>query len=282
MRAMRCMLAGLMAAVLVTVVAAQPGGRQFGGFGGGFGDVNTLVLTNAALQEELKVTAAQKEKLKPLVDKQSEFQKSRMEMMSKGKDGFDREKFMEMNEQGKKLTEEVKKTVEDTLSADQKKRLQQIAVQQMGFTVFNDPEAKGGGGGGKGGKGGKGGGGGFGGFVTDSQKETIKEVGEALKLSDKQKSTIKAVVDDFNKESREIRTEAGIGGGFGGGKGGNREQPDQEKVDAANKKIERLRKEAWAKVEEALDSTQKTAWKGIVGEPFDLAKLRPAPLPKKD
>ncbi|MDY3562516.1 hypothetical protein R5W23_003982 [Gemmata sp. JC673] len=286
MRAMRCMLAGLMAAVVVTVVTAQPGGRQFGGgFGGGFGDINTLVLTNAALQEEIKVTAAQKEKLKPLADKQSELQKSRMEMFGKGKDGFDKEKFTELNEQGQKLTEEVKKTVEDTLSADQKKRLHQIAIQQMGFTVFNDPEAKGGGGGGKGGKGGKGGfggGGGFGGFVTESQKATIKEVGDALKLSDKQKSTIKGVVDDFNKESREIRTEAGIGGGFGGGKGGNREQPDQEKVDAANKKIERLRKEAWAKVEEALDGTQKTAWKGLVGEPFDLAKLRPAPLPKKD
>ncbi|MFM8271263.1 MAG: hypothetical protein ACKODX_02915, partial [Gemmata sp.] len=187
-----------------------------------------------------------------------------------GKGGFDKDKMAEAREKITKVNEEVKKVVEDTLTAEQKKRLHQIAIQAMGFNVFNDPEAK------AGGKGGGGFGGGFG--VSDAQKAIMKEVQEALKLSDKQKSSIKGVVDEFNKESRDIRTEAGIGG-FGG-KGGGK-QPDPEKVESANKKIDKSRKEAWAKVDEALDGTQKTAWKGLVGEPFDTAKLRQV-APKKD
>lgn len=256
MRAIRCVLAGLMAAAIVTAVAAQPGG--FGGFGGG--DVNTLVLTNAALQEDLKVTAAQKEKFKAVADKQTEIQKTMGEMFSKGKDGFDKDKFTELREKMTKVGEEGKKVVEDTLTADQKKRLKQISIQVMQFSVFNDPEAKAEKGKGKG----------FGGFpLSEAQKAVVKEVGEALKLSDKQKSTVKGVVDEFNKEQREVMQEA-FGGGF-----------DQEKMAAANKKVDRLRKDAWEKIEDALNSDQKAAWKGLVGERFDTAKLRPT-LPKKD
>jgi len=275
MRAIRCLLAAVLAAGIVTVVAAQQPGGGFG-FGGGGNDVNTLVFTNAALQEDLKVTADQKTKLKPGADKLADLGKKRGELFGKGggKGGFDKEKLTEFQDETKKVNEEVKKIADDTLTADQKKRLKQIAIQVMSFTVFNDPEAKGGG---------KGGGGFGGGFTTDAQKALIKEVAEALKLSDTQKSTIKGVVEEFNKESREIRTEAGIGGFGGGGKGGGKggKAPDQEKVDAANKKIDKLRKDAWAKVEEGLDGTQKTAWKGLVGEPFDTAKLR-AVAPKQD
>lgn len=270
MRAMRCVLAGVLAAAIVTAVAAQPGG--FGGFGGAQ-DVNTLVLTNAALQDELKVTADQKAKLKPLAEKQAEQAKASRELFAKGFKNIDKEAATEMFEKGQKLNEEVKKAVEDTLTADQKKRLHQIAIQVMDFQVFNDPDAQPGKGGGKGGKGG-----GFGGFATEAQKAVMKEVADALKLTDKQKSTVKGVVEEFNKERREINTEAGIGG-FGGGKGGGKADP--EKVEAANKKIDKLRKESWAKIQEALDDTQKTAWKGLVGEPFDTSKLR-TPAPKKD
>ncbi len=265
MRAIRCLVAALLAAGIVTVVAAQPGR---GGFGFGGQDVNVLVLTNAALQEEIKLTDAQKDKLKPAVEKQAEMNKEFGEAF---KGGFDKDKFTELNEKRTKVNEEVKKVVDETLNADQKKRLKQISIQVMNFTVFNDPEAKGGnkGGGGKGGKGGFGGG--FGG-TTEAQKAVMKEVAAALKLSDSQKSTVKGIVDEYNKESRELFAEAG-----GGGKG----QFDPEKFDAANKKVDKLRKETWAKVEEALDATQKTAWKGLVGEPFDTAKLRPT-FPKKD
>ncbi len=257
MRTIRCLLAAVLAAGIVTVVAAQ----QPGGFNRGGQDVNTLVFTNAALQEELKVTDAQKTKMKPVADKQAEIAKALRDAFGGGK--FDKDKLTELNEKRTKVAEEAKKVADETLTDAQKKRLHQIAIQVMSFNVFNDPEAKGG----------KGGGG-----ATDAQKSIMKEVGDALKLSDKQKSTVKGVVDDFNKERGDINKEAGITGGFGmkGGKA-----PDQEKVDAANKKIDKLRKDSWTKIEESLDGTQKTAWKGLVGDAFDTSKLNP-PVVKKD
>ncbi len=259
MRAIRCLVAAVLAAGIVTVVAAQ----QPGGGRGGFGDVNTLVLTNAALQEELKVTADQKTKLKPAVEKQEALTKKRGELFGKGGKGFDKDAFATYQEESKKVGEEVKKVVDETLTAAQKKRLKQIAIQVMSFQVFNDPEAKGG----KGGFGGS----------SEADKAIMKEVGEALKLSDKQKSSVKGVVDEFNKERGDINKEAGIGGGFGG-KG---KAPDAEKVASANTKIAKLRKDSWTKIEKELDGTQQTAWKGLVGEPFDTEKLRPV-APKKD
>lgn len=257
MRAIRCMLAAFLAAGIVTVVAAQPGA---GGFGRGGGDVETLVFTNAALQEEIKLTDAQKEKLKPVATKYADLSKKRSEMFGKGgKGGFDKEKFTELQEEGKKVAEEAKKLRDDVLTADQKKRLKQIGIQVMGFQVFNDPEAKGG----KGGFGGP----------SEAAKATMKEVQEALKLSDSQLKSVRGAASDFEKERREINKEAGIT--FG-------KMADPEKKAAADKKIDKSRKEAWAKIEEALDATQKTAWKGLVGDAFDTSKLAPAPAPKKD
>ncbi|MBM3979604.1 MAG: hypothetical protein FJ304_04845 [Planctomycetes bacterium] len=257
MRAIRCMLAAFLAAGIVTVVAAQPG---TGGFGRGGGDVETLVFTNAALQEELKITDAQKDKFKPVSTKLADLSKKRSEMFGKGgKGGFDKEKFTELQEEGKKVAEEAKKVRDEVLTADQKKRLKQIGIQVMSFQVFSDPEAKTKGG--------------FGG-ASEAQKATMKEVQDALKLSESQLKTVRGAITDYNKERQEINKEAGIGG-FG-------KQVDPEKKAAADKKIDKSRKEAWLKIEEALDATQKTAWKGLVGDAFDTSKLAPAPAPKKD
>jgi hypothetical protein len=272
MRAFRCFLAALLAAGIVSMVVAQPGG--FGGFG--TPDVENLVLTNTALQEEIKLTDAQKEKLKPIVDKQSDLNKKFREAFS---DGFDKDKFTELNKERQDLAAQAKKVRDQVLTADQKKRLKQIQIQAMSFNVFNDPDA-----GGKGGKGGKGGTGGKGGFgrVSDEQKAVMKEVQDSLKLSDSQKSSIRGIASDFNKERREIFTDAGIGGGRGkGGKGGAKVDP--EKLDAANKKIEKARQEAWGKVEDVLDEGQKKAWKNLTGATFDTTKLNQfRPQPKKD
>jgi hypothetical protein len=253
MRAIRCLLAAVLAAGIVTVVAAQPGG----GFGFGGQDVDILVFSNTALQDEIKVTAAQKEKMKPIADKYADLTKKRFEAF---KDGFDKEKMAELREEGKKVNEEAKKVRDEVLTAAQKKRLNQIEIQVMSFNVFNDPEAKTKG---------------FGGGASDSQKAIMKEVQDALKLTDAQKSTIKTVVADFNKERTEIFKDAGIGKGFKKG------DFDQEKFDAANKKVEKARKEYWGKIEEALDDSQKKTWKDLVGDAFDTSKLRPVP-PKKD
>ena len=250
MRAIRCVLAAVLAAGIVTVVAAQPGRQQ----GGGGQDVSTLVFTNAALQEEIKVTAAQKEKFKPIAEKQADLNKKRADMFKAGKDGFDKDKFAEMQEEGKKLTEESKKVFDDVFTADQKKRLKQISVQTMGVGVFAEPvEAKG-----KGGFGGQ----------SEAAKATIKEVGETLKLTDAQKSKVKGIMEEFNKDRTAIRTDI-----FGekGGKGAL----DPEKLKDFATKSAKLSTEVMGKIADALDDTQKTAWKGMVGEPFDMAKLRP-------
>src|SRR3954454_20116563 len=126
MRAIRCAVAALLAAGIVTVVGAQQPFRPGGG-GGGFGDVNTLVLTNKVLQEELKVTDAQKEKFKAQADKAAEYFKG---IGDKYKDAKgDKDKFKEINEavqkEGAKLAEETKKLLDEALTADQKKRLKQ-------------------------------------------------------------------------------------------------------------------------------------------------------------
>ncbi|MBM3981540.1 MAG: hypothetical protein FJ304_14925 [Planctomycetes bacterium] len=276
MRATRFGLAVVLATGMVGIVSAQPGGGfGFGGFGGN--DTTALVLTNKALQEELKITDTQKEKLKEATAKQTEATKKIFEGM---KDKFvgakgDKDKLKEMMEdmqkEQAKITADMRKAIDAELTSDQKKRLKQISVQALGLNVFKDPEAKA-----------KAGGGGFGGFggTSTAQKALMKEVQESLNLSAAQKTSIKAAVAEFEKDQTEIYKEAGINpGGFGGfGK-----QPDPEKLEAANKKIEKSRKEAWVTIEEALDAEQKKTWKDTIGDAFDTSKLRTQFVrPKKD
>ena len=134
MRAIRCLVAAVLAAGLVTVVAAK---QPVVGFGGA-GDVNSLVLTNVTLQEDLKVTDAQKTKMKTVADKQTEINKEMREAFTGGK--FDKDKFTELREKQTKAAEEAKKVVEDTLTADQKKRLKQIRIgESISVAVIEAP-----------------------------------------------------------------------------------------------------------------------------------------------
>jgi hypothetical protein len=257
MRGIRCVLAAVLAAGIVTVVAAQPG-RMF--FGGGQ-DVHTLVFTNAALQEEIKVTPAQKEKIKPFADKYTELNKKRGEMFAKGFKDFDKEKAAELREEGKKLDEESKKAYDEIFTADQKKRLNQIAVQAMGLGVFTEPGTKGGGG--------KGGGG-----QNESAKATRKEVADALKLTDAQKTKINDLLEEYGKDIGSIAKDI-----FGEAKGKGAFDPDKQKE--FQTKNSKLSTEFMGKIADVLDDTQKKRWKELVGEPFDVNKLRPV-FPKKD
>ena len=176
MRASRWLVAGLFVASTVVVSAQQPG-RQ----GGGKGGLAAQVLSNTALQDELKVTDAQKEKLKGVADKQAEARKKFGEAFKSA--GGDKEKakelFAELQKDGEKLQEEIARTVNETLTADQKGRLKQIERQFAGVRAFSNDE-----------------------MVAD------------LKLDDGQKTKIKGIVEEYGKDVREL-------GGFGGfGKGG--------------------------------------------------------------
>jgi Spy/CpxP family protein refolding chaperone len=259
MRAIRCAVVALLVAGVVAVVGAQPP-RQQGGRGGG-GDVNALVLTNTALQEELKITDSQKEKFKAVADKQAELNKKRGELFSKGGKGGDKDKRAELQEEGKKVAEEVKKVLDAELTAAQKKRLKQVGVQALGVNAFADPEAKSDGGR-------------FGGGFNDSQKAAIKEVGEALKLTDSQKTKIKELTDEYSKDRSAIRKDV-----FGDGKGGGFD-PEKQKDYAA--KSGKLATETLTKITAVLDDAQKKTWKELTGDVFDTTKLNQPRTPRKD
>lgn len=196
---------------------------------GGF-KVNLVgqVATNTALQEELKLTEEQKTKVKAASEKYLAGLKDRF---SAFKDAAgDKEKLQELIAKGAKDAEENAKAVEALLTADQKTRVKQIERQLAGVRAFTNDE-----------------------LVSD------------LKLEDGQKTKIKGIVDEYNKDAREL-------GGFGGfGKGGF----DKEKAAEAAKKREKLEKGALADIDEVLNDAQRKTWKDLSGPPVaDIAKLR--------
>lgn len=231
MRASRWVMVALFVVSAVLVVEAQqprPGG-------GGFAvNVYNAVLTNKDLQEELKVTDAQKEKFKTSADKLSEFNKGAFEIFKNA--GGDKDKLKEAlaerTKETEKINADIKKSVEEVLTPDQKKRLEQIAVQARGIRAFAD-----------------------------------EKIAKDLNISEAQATKIKAITDEYTKDLQEL------GGGFGkggGGKGGF----DKEKAAENAKKREKLLKAAHSDIEEALTADQKSKWKEMTGAPFDTSKLR--------
>ncbi|HXD86275.1 MAG TPA: hypothetical protein VN641_07265 [Urbifossiella sp.] len=130
MRGSRILMAALFVVSAVVVVEAQQPGRGRGGFGG-FSAIN-LVITNKALQTELKVTDTQKDKFKEVAEKQTELGKKAREA------GRDKDKFAEIAKERTTLNDEIKKVVSDTLTPDQMKRLNQIDLQYKGMRAFSD------------------------------------------------------------------------------------------------------------------------------------------------
>lgn len=121
------------------------GGGGFGGFGfggggvmGGFGQPNlkTLLLTNKALQDELKVSDDLKEKFTKFEETQ------RAEMQKLATLGQDDDDQIARLKAQIKVIEDRKALLKD-LSSEQTKRLDQIDRQRMGLRAFsNDKVAK--------------------------------------------------------------------------------------------------------------------------------------------
>ncbi len=265
MRALaRMMMAAGVVALCGGTATAQPGG----GFGGGQVNLRTGVFTNKALQEELKISEDQAAKLKEFTAKQVEAMKPYM------------------------------------------------AAAPMGGQPGGGRPGGGGAGGGRPGGGGAGGGmGGFGGpqiprddegmleyyrtmvkmteermavakntLTADQQKRLAQlenqqlgvaaysnaKVVKALGLSEEQTKKIKELNDEMAKERREMQMGMGGGGGF-----------DREAFAEMQKKIKNLTDETAEKMEKTLSAEQKSKWKEMTGEAFDLTKLNPAP-PKRD
>ena len=202
---------------------------QFGR-GGGFGGPTALV-TQKAVQEDLKMTEEQVSKVNDW--SKDQFGKRFEAMKDAGidfKTQEGREKLAELNA---KLDSEAYKQLGDILKKDQIDRLKQIDRQRAGVRSFMNPE-----------------------------------VADALKLTDSQKTSIKGITGDFDKERREIMQDAFKDRPKGKGKGGfGRLDPEIQK------KIDKLQKEEMAKVVDLLDDSQKKTWKELTGTPFDFSKL---------
>ena len=150
------------------------------------------------------------------------------------------ERTAKMAEMAAATSKEAYKELADVLKPEQMKRVKQIDIQNSGVNAF-----------------------------------TNADVVAALKLTDEQKTTIKAVTAEFRKDSGEIRTEAGFGGGAkgAGGKGGGKGF-DATKMADMNKKISKLQKESMDEISKKLTADQVKAWKELTGEAFDTTKLQ--------
>jgi hypothetical protein len=174
MRSSRWAAAAFLVGVTVVVVSAQqPGGGRNFRF-----SAAQQVATNTALQEELKLSDAQKEKLKAIAEKQQASFKDRIGAFKDA--AGDKDKLAELKAQGQKDAEANQKAAEAVLTADQKARLQQIDRQLAGVRAFTDDA-----------------------LVAD------------LKLNDTQKTKIKGIVDEYAKDSQGLGGFGGFGkGGF--------------------------------------------------------------------
>jgi hypothetical protein len=120
---------GLVALMAGPALAQQGrgGGRGMGG-GGGLG----MLLTNASVQQELKLDATQTEKAKEVAAKAREKTTSALE----GLQG--EERFAKMREIGKGINEEINTSIKTFLSKEQVHRLHQIQHQVQGAQAFAD------------------------------------------------------------------------------------------------------------------------------------------------
>ena len=109
---------------------AFPGGSGFGGGGAGGQNLKSLVVTNKPLQEELKVSDEQIEKLKEFAAKQAEAMKGFAQF------GGDEEEQIARMEVQLKLMKERVAFMKTALNAEQHKRIGQIEKQQMGMNAF--------------------------------------------------------------------------------------------------------------------------------------------------
>lgn len=251
-------IAMLLAGGMLAVVQAQQGRGGFGAVGG----VAQLV-TNKAVQEDLKLSDEQVSKVtdwaKGFREKSQEIMKDKGVEFGGGRGnggkgggkggagGLSTEMQEKMAEANAEISKVAYKELGDVLKKEQVDRLKQIDRQNQGVRAFSTPD-----------------------------------VAETLKLTDSQKASIKGLLGDQTKDEREVRTEAGIGGGGKGGKGGKGGGTfDPEKMEEVNKKIAKVHKEYMVKAVDLLNDDQKKTWTSMIGTPFDTSKLVPT-MRKKD
>jgi len=218
------MLAVAVIALLVSPAFAQRqggGGRQGGGRGGfgGFG-------RGPQAGSMLLLNRGVQDELKLTDEQKAELKKvqdEQREAFQKLRDaGGDRAKAQEIMQKAREDMTKAADKVKANLKPEQAKRFKQIQIQVGGLTALNLPEV---------------------------QKD--------LNLTDKQKSEIKSIQEDAQKDARELFQ--------GAGRGGNRGQ-FQELM----QKVQKLNEEAMDKALGVLTTEQKQTLKELQGPKFDF------------
>ena len=132
-------LARLTAAFGLAALLAPTASAQGPGFGGmGMGNVPPVaILAVPAVQKELKLDDSQVSKATALA---AEFRDKRREAMQGAQDLEPQERMAKMQEVNKTLAADAKKSLADLLKPEQRKRFDQIALQQRGASALADPE----------------------------------------------------------------------------------------------------------------------------------------------
>jgi hypothetical protein len=223
-------------------MAQPPGGGRGQGRGGMMGGARgaspQMLLNNEDVQKELKFTDKQKEDAKafaPAAGGRGRGQGGGGGGGNGQGGGRQRGQGQGQGGQQSEQAQAAEKFVKESLSADQQKRFKQIRWQVMGLAAYGE-----------------------------------EDVQTALKFTDDQKSKIKTLLDDYNKDVRELMPQRGNGGGGGGGGGGN---VDFQEI---QQKREALTKTYTEKVQGALTDDQKKAWKDLIGAEFKLQRRAPA------
>jgi Spy/CpxP family protein refolding chaperone len=203
-------------ALMALPVLAQ---RQRGGFGFGGQTTGDGLLTNKSVQEELKLDDKQKESLKELGEKARE-------IMKEGGEAFkskDKEKIKELMDKVAEVRTKGLKKVKESLTSLQSKRFGEIQIQVAKKT-------------------------------NDANLFKREEIQKLLKLTDKQKDSVKETLADLDKDVKEVRDDA---------------KGDRAKAKASREKITTLQKDAFEKISKALTEDQAKSLKDASGESFE-------------
>ena len=210
-----------------SAAVAQPPGGGKG-FGGGGGPAG--LLQSKTVRDDLKVTADQAAKLKTW---QAEFGPKMREMMQDKLKDIPRE---EMREKFPEIQAEVAKAtykeLAEVLKSDQVKRLKQIELQVGGLRALTAPETA-----------------------------------AALKVTDDQKEKLKSIIDESQKDMRDLGEE--YGARFPG-----QRPTDPDKAKEFDQKSAQITKEAMTKALGLMSADQKATYTQLQGEKIDVVKVR--------
>lgn len=228
-------LAFALCAVVLAATTVLAQGKPGGGRGGRGGSPMSGMIGNEAVQKELGLEKADADKLVEALNKVS------ADLRDERPDFQDREGMAAWN---KKVTDGQIKVLTGGLKADQMKRFKQIQLQQRlsggAMALFA----------------------GFGGGAPGGPAVfQDPEIEKALSITDDQKSAIKDILADYNKDMGELR------GGFKPGGGGD--------VQEAMKKMQGLQKETMTSVMKKLTAEQKKSLEELKGKEFDVSVLAP-------